>query len=79
MEKVKVNPDVCIGCGACAAIAPDVFIINDDGLAESIEGKNIFDTMNEDLKNDVMDALEGCPTGAIFKEAVKDEDNKKSE
>ena len=34
--KVKVNPDVCIGCGACQAIAPDVFEINDDGIAQEI-------------------------------------------
>ena len=30
--KVKVNEDACIGCGACAAIAPEVFEINDEGL-----------------------------------------------
>lgn len=72
MEKVKVNPDVCIGCGACAAIAPDVFIINEEGLAEAIEEKNSLDTMEEDLKNDVLDALEGCPTGAIFRETEEE-------
>ena len=27
--KVKVNQDACIGCGACAAIAEDVFEINE--------------------------------------------------
>ena len=30
--KVKVNRDACIGCGACAAICPDVFEIDDEGL-----------------------------------------------
>lgn len=65
MEKVRVNQEACIGCGACMAIASDVFEINDEGLAESKEEKNIIDNMDEELKNDVMDALEGCPTSAI--------------
>lgn len=66
MEKIKVNQDACIGCGACMAIASDVFEINDEGLAEAKENNNIIDTMEEELKNDVMDALEGCPTSAIY-------------
>ena len=37
MEKVRVNQEACIGCGACMAIASDVFEINDEGLAESKE------------------------------------------
>lgn len=69
--KVKVNQEACIGCGACQAIAPDVFEFNEEGYAETKEETNSLDTMNEDLKNDVMDALEGCPTGAI----VEVEDN----
>lgn len=66
MEKVKVNQDACIGCGACTAIASDVFSFNDDGFADTNEAVNTIDTMEEELKNDVMDALEGCPTNAIF-------------
>ena len=69
--KVKVNQEACIGCGTCQAIAPDVFEFNEEGYAETKEETNSLDTMNEDLKNDVMDALEGCPTGAI----VEVEDN----
>lgn len=66
MEKVKVNQDACIGCGACTAIASDVFSFSDDGFACTNEETNTIDTMEENLKNDVMDALEGCPTNAIF-------------
>ena len=68
MEKVKVNKDMCIGCGACTAICSDVFKFNDEGYAETIEGNNDFDALDENTKNDVMDALEGCPVGAITKE-----------
>lgn len=58
--KLKVNQDLCIGCGACAAICPNVYDLNDDGLA--------FVKVEEIEKEDVeeaVDALEGCPTGAI--------------
>ncbi|HHW69257.1 MAG TPA: ferredoxin [Tenericutes bacterium] len=61
MEKVKVSKDLCIGCGACQAICPDVFEIQDDGLATVY-----VDEIPEELESDVTDAAEGCPTGAIF-------------
>lgn len=73
METIKVNQDICIGCGACQAIASDVFVLNDDGLAEAKEDNNQLDTMNDELKNDVMDALEGCPTSAIYVDKEKSE------
>ncbi len=64
--KVRVNKDACIGCGACQAIAPDVFEINDEGYAEVI-----VEVVPEELENDVIDAIEGCPTAAI--EEIKEE------
>lgn len=65
MEEFVVDKNVCIGCGACAAVASNTFEIGDDGLAEAIEGKNIVSKLNEEDKNDAMDALDGCPVGAI--------------
>jgi len=56
--KVKVN-DSCIGCGACQAIAPSVFEINDEGLAI------VCGPINEENKSDVVDAKESCPVAAI--------------
>ena len=32
--KATVNED-CIGCGMCEGTCPDVFAINDDGVAEA--------------------------------------------
>ena len=65
--KLKVNKDLCIGCGACQAVCPEVFEIEDDGFAGVI-----VDEVKEELKEDAIDAKEGCPTGAI--EEVKDND-----
>lgn len=64
MEKVKVVKETCIGCGACSSIAPDVFEMLDDGLAQVIDGVD-FEGMSQDAEKDVMDAMDGCPTEAI--------------
>lgn len=66
MKKVKVNPEACIGCGACQAIIDSVFEFTDEGFAQTKEDNNTVDTMDEETENDVMDALEGCPTSAIY-------------
>lgn len=57
---VKVNNNACIGCGACAAICPDVFEITDEGYA-----KAKVEVVTEDKKEEVVEAKEGCPTSAI--------------
>lgn len=58
--KLEVNQDVCIGCGACQAIAPDVFEVNDEGVAEAK-----VEVVPEEAENDAIDAKEGCPVSAI--------------
>ena len=58
--KVVVNRDNCIGCGACEAICPEVFQIDDEGLSTVVCDDNA--KMDE---NAVKDAAEGCPTSAI--------------
>jgi len=63
--KVKVNKDLCIGCGACQQISNNTFEIEDDYLA----GVKV-DSVNEDDIEDVKDAIESCPTSAI--EEVED-------
>ncbi len=59
--KVVVNRDNCIGCGACEALYPEVFQIDDEGLSTVISSENIDDEK-------LTEAIEGCPTGAISKE-----------
>ncbi len=59
--KVKVNHDLCIGCGSCTRIAEGVFDFNDENLVDA-DNKAI----NEDNVENVKDAMEGCPTEAIF-------------
>ena len=58
--KLKVNKDLCIGCGACQALVNEVFEIEDDGLAGVI-----VEEIPVELVEDAVDAMEGCPTDAI--------------
>jgi len=60
MEKICVNEEQCIGCGACVAIDPEHFDFNDNGLSSVISNENL-DSAN------LTSAIESCPTGAIKK------------
>lgn len=59
--KVVVNRDNCIGCGACEALYPELFQIDDEGLSTVVEN----DKIEEEKLTEV---IEGCPTSAISKE-----------
>lgn len=68
--KVKVNKDACISCGACVAICEDVFEMNDDGISTVKQNP-----IKKEFINEVIDAIDSCPTGAIEKiEEEKKED-----
>lgn len=58
--KAFVDKDICIGCGACTGICPEVFDMDDDGLAVAIEGE-----LAADLEDSAVEAHEGCPVCAI--------------
>ena len=69
--KVKVNKDACIGCGACAAICDKVFEINDEGLSEAK-----VEEVKEEFQDEVRDAADSCPTGAIEVNEGEEEEEK---
>lgn len=60
--RAYVDQDTCIGCGFCAATAPDVFVMNEDGKAQAV-----IDT-TETNRDAVMEAIDSCPVGAIREE-----------
>ena len=67
MNKVIVDKDKCIGCGACVGLVDQVFEFGDDGLAQ-VKDDVDFANMDESLVDEVKDAIEGCPTEAIYEE-----------
>lgn len=58
--KVVVDPDICLGCGICEGIAPDVFNLGPEGFAVVQ-----LDPVPEKYRADVLDAAEQCPEEAI--------------
>ena len=65
MKKIKVSEEACIGCGACVAIDPEHFDFNDNGLSEAINQDNLE-------SEEVINAIESCPTAAIAMIEVTD-------
>lgn len=61
MAKVSIT-DECIGCGACAAVAPDIFEMDSSTMKSSIKKQPT--TADEiSLSKDAADA---CPVDAII-------------
>lgn len=58
--KVNVNFDVCASTGACMQTAPEVFEVRSDGYLYILQ-----EEPGEDLRTQVEEAAELCPTGAI--------------
>ena len=58
--KIKVNKDACIGCGACASIAEDLFEITDEELSHAK-----VEVVPADKEDAAKEAIESCPTSAI--------------
>lgn len=56
---VMVDQDTCIGCGLCTSTVDEVFQMNDDGKAEA------YNTVSEENKDVVQNAIDSCPVAAI--------------
>ena len=59
--RVKVDEDLCLGCGICEGLAPDVFSMADEPFAEVL-----VDPVPEEYEEDVRMAVEDCPEEAII-------------
>lgn len=57
--KLKINLGLCIGCGACSALAPETFSLDQ----EACRAKVIKEPKS--MTKEIEMALEGCPVGAI--------------
>lgn len=79
--KVWIDQDLCTGDGLCEEIAPDVFILLDDGLAYVRESGTIYAqsqgnpegaeglaTIPEGQLDLVIESVEECPGECIFVE-----------
>jgi ferredoxin len=58
--RITVDQDTCAATGGCVHLAPDVFIIGDDGLLQVLR-----ESPDDAMRESVLRAAELCPTGAI--------------
>ncbi|NCF75471.1 MAG: ferredoxin [Xanthomonadaceae bacterium] len=56
----KINKDVCIGCGTCASLCPEVFELSDAGKAKVKENA-------PEGVSCIQEAIDSCPVQAISK------------
>jgi ferredoxin len=53
---VKVNEDKCIGCGLCAGMCPETFVMGASGKSEVV---------NSEVTDCAKNAAANCPVEAI--------------
>lgn len=58
--EVTVNADLCSACELCCDICPNVFEMNDDGVAVVL-----LNPVPDEFQDDVLDAVDQCAAGAI--------------
>lgn len=58
--KASVDKDTCIGCGACPSICPEVFQMEDDGLATAY-----VNPVPSEVEATAQEAADACPVDAI--------------
>lgn len=56
----KVDRELCIGCGACQSLCPEVFQLDGDGKSTVLEGVDY-----KANKECIQKAVENCPVQAI--------------
>lgn len=57
--KVTVDQEACVGSGLCEGTAPEVFEVKDGKAQVKV------DTVPEDQEDNVKEAEQDCPSGAI--------------
>lgn len=60
--KVRIDPDICIGCGLCVSTCPEVFEMKDD---KAVVHVGAVPKGSEELARKAVDE---CPVTAIFAE-----------
>ena len=73
MATVKHFKKDCISCGACAAISPDQWVMDDEGIAQCIDATNKEEHWEKDITSDQEkdahnEAQEVCPVQIIHVE-----------
>jgi len=57
-KKVQVDQELCIGCGACVNLCPEIFELQKDG-----KSRVIIENLCKQCDYEI--AINSCPVGAI--------------
>lgn len=59
--KIVVDRDKCVSLGICEGLAPETFVLNDDGELEVDESVEVPESELERIRS----AVSGCPVNAL--------------
>lgn len=59
--KIVVDRDKCVSLGICEGLAPNIFVLNDDGELEVDESADVPESELELVRS----AVSGCPVNAL--------------
>lgn len=78
MAKYKIlqDRDNCIGCGACSAICPEFWEMDEEGLAHlkestEVDGQSEREINTEEDRARNQEAVDACPVRVIRIKAIK--------
>ncbi|MCL5432879.1 MAG: ferredoxin [Patescibacteria group bacterium] len=72
MKKVKVDRDLCIGCGTCTGVAPKTFELDNEGKSvilrkDGTKSSDLTDfSQIDDTEENIINAEKSCPVAAII-------------
>lgn len=71
MAKIKLDRNLCIGCGSCQAVCEKRFVLTEDGKSHIVGAENPpSGSQMEELQVEVLEcaesAAEACPVQCIY-------------
>ncbi|HLC79900.1 MAG TPA: ferredoxin [archaeon] len=77
--KIEHHKEICIGCGACAAINPDDWVMEgdkshliDSGKEQGEHGTQEFKEVDDSKMKQNQEAADACPVPCIFVKKISD-------
>ena len=67
MAKIELERMMCISCGNCIDLCPELFEYDDDGLSTLKGGKRVEDNDEKEIEDPecALDAEDSCPVSII--------------
>jgi len=77
--KIEHHKEICIGCGACAAINPEDWVMEGDkshlqesNTEQGEHGKQEFKIIDESKLSQNQEAADACPVPCIFVKKIEE-------